>query len=165
MQRNRFFLVGAFLVCLASRLSADAIIKKASFTKGDALFEIRMTIRQVTTGVYGPGSVKCSYSVFRNGEFLHPESLSGGTVIGCRYVAPEEVDIERFASLGWMFGVGGHCGATASSYTWTIVVPRAKTYVLKTFNSSFRPVIRTKDDRIEIWSTYQDWGGQGTESR
>ena len=58
-------------------------------------------------------------------------------------------------------GVGGTCGNTFS-FAWTIIVPHEKSYVVKTFESKSCPVVRRKKDSIEIWSTYQEWAGQGT---
>lgn len=153
--------VAAVLILMASPCSADPIVKRASFENEHGVHEIRMRISRVTTDVYGPDSVRCDYSVFRNAKFLHPECLGGGTVIGGDRPAPEDIVIHQVGTSGWMFGVGGICGNTFS-FAWTIVIPGKRNYAVSTFLSKQAPVLRVTPKRIEIWSYYQEWGRGGT---
>ncbi len=160
-------------VLAASLLGAgagdDALRRTGAFTTPAGEFELRLKIKQVETGRYGYPSTRCDYGVYRNGSFLHPRSLEGGTLIGCRFIGPDDVRIEPVGAgpdaVGWMLGVGGICGNTFS-WKWTLIRPVKRLseweYEVETFLSAEVPVVRRRPEHFEVWSQYQEWGRTGT---
>jgi len=162
---------GALLlaVALAAEMGPGPVTRSSTFITKDGAFELRVKIAQVDTGRYGYPSTRCDYSVYRNGSFLQPSTLDGGTTIGCEYIGPDEVRVEPIGrgaeTVGWMLGVGGICGNTFS-WKWTVIRPfhdfRRWEYETDTFLAKEEPVVRPQADRFELWTQYQEWDHMGT---
>ena len=149
--------------------SRDTVTRTSRFTTEDGVFELRLKMREATTGYYWGRSTRCDYSVYRNGEFLHPAQLEGGTTIGDGDVPPGRVRVETISdgtdTVGWMIGVGGICGNTFS-WKWTLVRPTKDWmgcgYEVCSFLAKDEPIVRRRDGVLEVWTQYQEWGLTGT---
>ena len=156
------------LVAAAGR-TEKAVTRTSGFTTRHGVFELRVKMAEATTGYYGGSSTGCDSSVYRNGTFVHPAQLEGGTTIGDGYVPPSSVRIGTISdggeTVGWMVGVGGICGNTFS-WKWTLIRPAKDfgdwQYEVCTFLAKDEPTVRRRGDVLEIWTQYQEWGLTGT---
>lgn len=131
---------------------------------GEHVYKLTWQASKVTTEQYGRGSTKVLYSVYRDGSFIHPKTLNGGTVLGCHMTSPEQVNWQPLGEpqVGWILLLSSICGNT-HSYRVLVVVPDKEEYVSAQFTAKTEPIIQQfTADEINIWSTYQEWGQTGT---
>ena len=155
-----YFLLNTF-VFASENLSSKYVSKGHKF-------EIKASLSWVTSNQYKHSTILIQYSVFKDGKFVHPETVSGGTIVGrasgrWKNIA-EEVSVELIEEIGWIVNVGAIRGNTSSDY-YTIICPTptySGEWIYKhcTFIAKEKPIIREVDDRLEIWSFYQDWEEQ-----
>ncbi len=142
---------------------------KSTYENRFGEFTIQIEAKTVTTGVFGYPSTKVLYSVYRDGDFLHPNSLDGGCVIGGDMITPTEVILvslgKEGTEVGWVIGLDGISGNTFS-YMMTLVVPTFDSlnwkYHSVTFLAKEELLLVPEEDGLEVWSQYQEWGGGGT---
>ncbi|MCX6110904.1 MAG: hypothetical protein NTZ90_15020 [Proteobacteria bacterium] len=136
-------------------------------------FKLVAEVRDVTTSMDSHQSTKISYSVFRNGTFLHPEPETGGTLIGCRgsYVEDEGGLVlpikAKDRQVGWFIWAGARCGATVTYKVQIVLVdPKPSSigniYKVMEIQAKEQPLVRDHDGGIEVWFTYQEYGNSIT---
>lgn len=171
MRHNYLLIALAFLTAFIPALPAsakpDAVIE-SSYTVGEDHYRLRATLRWATSARFGPNTIAMHYSVYRNDTFLHPSSLGGGVLLGGapgrRLPIESQVTIQVIDDFGWQVNMGAILGNTFSdNYTYILPVsPTSREYLQNTFIAKYDPILRRDNDRIEVWSCYQEWGGGGT---
>jgi len=153
--------------CPRESWSSQQATKEASFENRLGKFRIKLTASEVTTGVYG-ATTQVLYSVYRNGDFLHPATLEGGRVFGAAGIPPKEVVLRTLGDpeyeVGWLIGVCGWWGNTFSYYVALVVPSKESVWRHRTtgYMSKDLPVVITKPGETQVWSCYQEWAGGGT---
>ncbi len=135
-------------------------------------FTIKVTVKDARNSM-GHGQ-KIYYSIYKDGNFIHPSNIHGGDLIGCRYPFTElesNYSVSRIKdnskTFGWLISTGGICGNTFS-YENVLLVPDPNqryrgTYEEYHFTSKFIPTFIDNDDyKIDVIYNYQEWGRGGT---
>ena len=114
---------------------------------------------------------KIYYSIYKDGNFMHPRNIDGGDLVGCRYPFTElesNYSVSRIKdnsdTFGWLISTGGICGNTFS-YDNVLLVPDIKynsTYGEYYFTSKDIPSFIDNYLYIDVIYNYQEWGRGGT---
>tara|TARA_B100001142_G_scaffold5774_1_gene5854 strand:- start:1067 stop:1915 length:849 start_codon:yes stop_codon:yes gene_type:complete len=135
-------------------------------------FTIKVTVKDARNSM-GHGQ-KIYYSIYKDGNFMHPDNIDGGDLVGCRYPFTEfesNYSVSRIKdnsdTFGWLISTGGICGNTFS-YGNVLLVPNPdqiyqSTYDEYYFTSKRIPTFIDNDDyKIDVIYNYQEWGRGGT---
>ena len=135
-------------------------------------FTIKVTVKDARNSM-GHGQ-KIYYSIYKNGNFMHPGNINGGDLVGCRYPFTElesNYSVSRIKdnsdTFGWLISTGGICGNTFS-YGNVLLVPNPdqiyqSTYDEYYFTSKRIPTFIDNDDyKIDVIYNYQEWDRGGT---
>ena len=104
------------------------------------------------------------YSVYSEGQFLHPEG-EGGRMQSCGKNKPTVISLTSDKKqFGWMVLGWGICGNTMSRKVELILPsPLSKSYFHKTLTSKTTPSLNhLHDNRFEVWYFQQNWGNGNT---
>jgi hypothetical protein len=135
-------------------------------------FTIKVTVKDARNSM-GHGQ-KIYYSIYKDGNFMHPRNINGGDLVGCRYPFTElesNYSVSRIKdnsdTFGWLISTGGICGNTFS-YDNVLLVPNPDkgypdTYAERYFTSKGIPTfIDNGSYKIDVIYNYQEWGRGGT---
>lgn len=121
------------------------------------------------SGAFGE---KLDFSIYCNGDFLHPEFKEGGTLIGCRqpYTTPNSRNpitkaMVNGKQIGWLLNTNESCG-TQSLTLYALIRPDLKNgyYTSKKIISNYLGVLlqqRPDKQGINLWYSQYVYCGAG----
>ncbi len=136
-----------------------------AFTVGADTYSLTTRSREVTNTLGREQLIL--YSVYKNGDFLHPSKQDAGRFFSCPF--DRTVEIKNISSeerqIGWMLIGGGICGNTFS-YRIELIIPRTSEHFPEynhfTFISKVIPNLIPTENGAKVCFFEQNWGGGGT---
>ncbi len=175
LQINSYFIFKNIILGIIIAFSFGQIqtIKyEDSYELNGVNFTIKVTVKDAKNS--GGHGQKIYYSIYKDGNFMHPGNIDGGDLVGCRYPFTEfesNYSVSRIKdssnTFGWLISTGGICGNTFS-YNNVLLVPDPNQrypgmYAEYYFTSKRIPTfIDNNDYKIDVIYNYQEWGRGGT---
>ena len=167
---KKLILISIILTIIFGQI--QSIKYEDSYELNGVNFTIKVTVKDARNSM-GHGQ-KIYYSIYKNGNFMHPGNINGGDLVGCRYPFTElesNYSVSRIKdnsdTFGWLISTGGICGNTFS-YGNVLLVPNPdqiyqSTYDEYYFTSKRIPTFIDNDDyKIDVIYNYQEWDRGGT---
>ena len=167
---KKLFLISIILTIISGQI--QPIKYEDSYELNGVNFTIKVPVKDAANSM-GHGQ-KIYYSIYKDGNFMHPDNIDGGDLVGCRYPYTEFESnylVSRIKdssdTFGWLISTGGICGNTFS-YKNVLLVPDPNQryqgmYAEYYFISKRIPTfIDNNDYKIDVIYNYQEWGRGGT---